>query len=810
MCRGFSLLVVPFLAAALPMAMAETTEAPASADEQTLRAAGLATDGPALLDFFQARSRPASDGKEVQALVRQLGAAPEVRAHAAAQLVACGPLAVPALRHAVNDLTDPVAAKEAQKCLQWIEGSSAATIPAAAARLLAERRPPGAAEVLLAYVPFADNAEVAEEVAHALARLAFAQGQAAPALVRALEDALPARRAVAAEALCRADRPEQWPAVRKLLQDPNAAVRLRAALALVKQQDAEAVPVLIDLLAELPAVQRARIETALQELAGEWAPAMPQMKEDAISRRICRDAWAAWWRHTDGPALLDEFRQRTPDEAAQKKIQGLIDDLGAERFTVRERALADLAALGPVAVPFLRQAVRGKDQERARRAESCLARIAREQKRALPTAAPRLLALRRPPGAVEALLAYLPWAASEEMGQAVEDALAALAVTAGRPRPALVQALADPLPLRRRAAGVALARAGGATLRPALRKLLHDPEAQVRIGVGTALVAAGDREAMPVLIEALGDVPQDQGSQVLDMLYQLAGDKGPDVPAGTDAASRQKCRDAWAAWWKTHAAAVDLARLGTDQPLLGYTLLAEILMNNSMGRVREITRDGKTRWQIDGLQFPVDAFVRAGHVVIAECHGSRVSERDFKGTIIWKVEGLPGNALNVQPVPGGNTFIAATFAVMEVDRKGKEVYRVSFQGEPLTAACKMPDGHITVLTQQGQCVRVDTKGKQLKRFASGRIGGWTSGIDVVPGGRVLVARPNLNQVAELDRDGKTLWKAPAPGITTATSLRNGHVLAASHTNMRVQELDRAGRVVWEYRSDHHIFHARRR
>jgi HEAT repeat protein len=785
--------------------------AAASADEQALRSAGLSTDGPALLDFFRARSQTAADPEELRKLVEQLSAGPEARARASAALVTKGILAVPALRHAVNDLVDAAAAEQARLCLQWIEGPSAGNLPSAAARLLLERKQAGAAEALLGFLPFADSPEVAEQAARALAALALADDRPEPALVKALEDKVPLRRAIAAEALCRADKPEQWPAIRKLLGDTSPAVRLRAALVLVKQEDAEAIPVLIELLAELPATQRLRAEEALRQLAGDWAPAVPQMKEDAISRRICRDAWAAWWRNTDGPALLDEFRKHTPDAAAQKRIRLLIGELGAERFIVRERAVSDLLALGPVAIPFLQEAMKGKDLERARRAEACLERIRKDDKHVLPAVATRLVALRRPAGAVEALLAYLPWSSGDGMTEGVQEALSTLAIKDGQPHPSLVKALADPLPLRRRIAGEALARRVS-ELRPALRKMIGDNDPSVRVGIGTALIAAGDREAVPLLIDALADLPQDEGSQALDLLYRLGGDTSPTAAAGTDAPGRQKCREAWAAWWKTKGPTVDLARLAGDgtSVLLGYTVLSEV-DNGGNGRVREITRDGKTRWQIDGLQYPVDAFVIGGNrVLISEYNGRRVTERDFKGNIVWKAENLPNLVLNAQRLPSGNTFVATQFAIQEFDRSGKEVFNKQFAGNFLTAACKARDGKITVLTQQGQCILLDAKGTEIRNFPSGRTGGWTSGIDAMPGGKVLIAQPNVNQVVELDQMGKTVWKAPAPGVTTATHLPNGHVLTASHPNMQTQELDRNGRVVWEFRSDRHIFRARRR
>ncbi|MHB1421677.1 MAG: hypothetical protein ACYC3I_00495 [Gemmataceae bacterium] len=130
---------------------------------------------------------------------------------------------------------------------------------------------------------------------------------------------------------------------------PQATERSRgggAAQALAQANDADAIPVLIDLLLDLPAEERRTVEEFLTNMAGEWAPVEELASEDRIARKIRRDAWMVWWRNTDGPALLAVVRDHT---------------LKPEQ---------------------------------------------REPSRSLPAAAPRLLALRKPEGAVEALLAY--------------------------------------------------------------------------------------------------------------------------------------------------------------------------------------------------------------------------------------------------------------------------------------------------------------------------------------------------------------------------------------------------------------------
>lgn len=596
---------------------------------------------------------------------------------------------------------------------------------------------------------------------------------------------------------------------RQRLRDPNPSVRLRAALSLAEQQDAEAIPVLIDLLADLPAAQRRPAEEVLQTLAGEWAPNPALTGEDDIARVIRRDAWAAWWRHTDGAAVLAAFRKQTLAPEDLPAVRLLIEKLGDNSFAAREQAGAALVALGHKAVPLLRHAAQGNELEKVRRAEACLAQIA-EQHAKLPLAAARLLALRRPSGAAAALLAYLPFAENEPMTEEIGLALKSLALRDGKPEAVLLQALADPLPLRRGLAAEALALSGSAEALPAVRKLLEDREPSVRLRVAVALTRAQERPAVAVLIRLLTELPGEQLWPVQELLYQLAGDTAPTVPQTDDAQANQQRRAAWEEWWRKHGESVDLARLAPGTAVHGFTLLLQVDPNNNNGRVVELGRDGKPRWQFDGVQFPVDVQMLANNrVLIAEYNGRRVTERDLKGSVLWKMDNLPGSPVNVQRLRSGNTFIAMENQLLEVNPAGATVFGHAVAGG-ITAAYKLPSGQIVCLTQQGRCLRLDATGKELKSFPSGRGGGWTSGLDLLPNARILISQPDRKSVAEFDADGKQHWQVSAPGITTATRTPNGHTLVASFDERRVYELDRSGKQVWEHRDNMAVFRARRR
>jgi HEAT repeat protein len=797
------------LIAALVVGPAALAGAPDGDDEKLLQSAGLATDTPGLLEFFRLRSRTDADRTHLTTLVRQLGDQ-TTEARATAELIAWGPPAVVPLRRAVNDLDNPAVARRARKCLLAIEGPDARALPAAAARLLAARAPASTVDALLAYIPHADDPTVTEAITSALADVAFAGGTPDSALLRALGDPVPARRAVAGQVLCRADRPDLLPAVRKLLADPKPAVRARAALALARQRDVESFPVLIDLLGVLSAAERRPIEEALQELAGAWAPGLPAAGEDVLARRIRRDVWAAWWRGTDGPELLDEFRRRTLTPETASRVRALVAQLGDASFPVREGAAAKLTALGGVALPLLREATRDPDAEIARQAAAIVRRFEQGPSDALPAAAARLVALRKPAGAAEVLLAYLPAAEGDDGAAEVEAALTAVAVRDGKPEPAVLQALGDNSARRRAAAAEALCRAGCAEGVAATRKLLRDADLSVRLRAAAALAAAGQKDAVPVLIDLVTELPREQSWQAQEVLVRLAGEGAPETAPGDDDAGRKKARDAWAAWWKANAARADLSRLAAVQQTLGYTTVV-LVEDGGMGRVVELGRDGKVRWQIEGLQYPVDAWVLPGNrVLVGEYNGMKVTERDLTGKVVWEKANLGDRVVNVQRLPNGHTFIATQNAVMEVDRAGKEVFAHRGFSNSIWAAYRSADGTITCLTHGNQGVRLDRSGKVVKSFPINTGGGWTSGIDMTAQGRVLVSNHNNNTVQEVDADGKVLWEGPAPQITTATRAPNGHTLVASYGTNRVFELDRSGKVVWEHKDALHPFRARRR
>jgi hypothetical protein len=499
----------------------------------------------------------------------------------------------------------------------------------------------------------------------------------------------------------------------------------------------------------------------------------------------------------DGPSVLALFRKLSLTEAQVQRLESTIRQLGSDAFKTRASASAEIAAIGPPALPFLKKAVDDKDLEISRRGQALVDQIGRqsEAETALPAAAARLLTVYKPAGAADVLLAYLPFNEDDWVEEEVLNALKVLGLREGRSDPALLPALQSPVPCRRAAAAFVVGRSLAVDERSLARQALIDPHARVRLRAAQGLLAGRDRSAVPTLVALLTDAPLAESWKAEELLYQVAGDQAPSATAGTGGPlDRQKYRDAWAAWWRDHAPSVDLGRVVEGPRYLGLTLLAEMDSN----KVWEYGPDGKARWKLDGLLGPMDAQVLpSGRVLIAEYQGQRVTERDLQGNILW-TKRINGSPIACQRLADGNTFIATHNSILEVTREGKEVFqRNPGSGLFLFGAQKLANGHVACIANPGILLELDAQGKTIRTIRLGNnVGGWC-GVQALPGARFLVSLLNAGKVLELDAAGKTLWECSVAGASHATRLPNGHTLITSMTNRRVVEVDREGKTVSE-------------
>jgi HEAT repeat protein len=765
------------------------------ADELTVKSAGLPVDGPGLLEFFRLRTKGEVAPDRLKALIEQLGSKDGAeREKACAELVSIGPSAIPALRTAAKDPDAAEAAGLARRGLEALQNNSA-SVSAAAVRLLAQRKPEGATAALLAYLPYTEDESLQEEVKAALAVMAYRDGKADPALLKALTDDSPMRRAVAVDVLCQNGLAEPRDALRKLLADPKPTVQLRAALALAQARDANAVETLIDLLGKLPVNQGRFAEEYLTNLVGDQSP--KETLTDDASRAKVHDAWAAWWKSTEGTASLDEFSRRTLTEADREKAEKLIRQLGDDSFDARQKAKTELQGMGVLVIRMLRSAVNDPDLEISQSARFVLQEIEKDKAAPLSPTAARVVALRKPQGAAEVLLAYLPFCDDESILGEVQAALNAVAYPDGKPAEALVKALEDKSAVRRGAAAEALCLGPLGDNLPAVKKLLKDPEPAVRLQ--TALALAGgphDRDAVPVLISLIGELTSEQSAPAEEYLLRLAADHGPlNLPQG-DGDARAKRSALWAAWWKDNGERVALvdryAPVGS-QHYLGYTLLVQPGNN----QIIELDASGKERLRLTGLANPQDVQALPGNrFLVTEGGAQRVTERDPKrDKPLWEKD-LPNFfPMGAQRLSNGNTFIVCRNQLSECTRDGKDVFTIPRPNNDVLSAQKLRNNEIVVVSSMGMVQRLDTTGKELKSFRMVQ-NTWMVGNDILPNGNVLVVFPApVNKVIEYDPDGKQVWESGAVmNPMAAARSPNGNTVIVSQTSPnKLVEVDKSNK-----------------
>jgi hypothetical protein len=101
-------------------------------------------------------------------------------------------------------------------------------------------------------------------------------------------------------------------------------------------------------------------------------------------------------------------------------------------------------------------------------------------------------------------------------------------------------------------------------------------------------------------------------------------------------------------------------------------------------------------------------------VLIAEHNLHQVSERDLQGKILWKRQ--VQQPVACQRLANGNTFIGARSQLLEIDPNENQVFNYNHLNGDIVCAARTRDGHYVFVTMQGQYVRIDASGKEVKSF----------------------------------------------------------------------------------------------
>ena len=251
----------------------------------------------------------------------------------------------------------------------------------------------------------------------------------------------------------------------------------------------------------------------------------------------------------------------------------------------------------------------------------------------------RLIALRKPAGAAEALLAYLPYADEDailgevQLGSQRGD----LSRTAS-PIPLVVRALADPQPRGGRAAAEALCLCGDREQRRPSAKCCTTPIRPFASRRPWPWPAPGARRRARPHRPHRRDGRRCSRRRPRIICNALAGGSaaGRTCQPGDDDDHRKKRRTPGPSGGRptaTHVALVDRYPPTALERYHGYTLL--VLANTNS--VVELGTDRKVRWQLNGLLNPHDVQVLGpDRILVAEYNGQRVTERNRRGEVLWQ------------------------------------------------------------------------------------------------------------------------------------------------------------------------------
>lgn len=518
---------------------------------------------------------------------------------------------------------------------------------------------------------------------------------------------------------------------------------------------------------------------------------------------------------TDGAGLEDWIRQRVLGDEELARMGRLVEQLGDEEFQKREEATKTLTSYGTRARSALRKGMENKDPEVRARSVDALRQIEISHTPLIQGAALRTLGRLQKGKASKTDATLLGFMRPKENFVLLESAMDGLSFLASEwtePSPAVLDALQKRTPPERYTILLALIKSGkpfGVELAKA-QVALPDPEAKAW-GSMALCFSGADPSYFGTLIENMNQLDSGTFALAEDIGYRLGEPSTPEPFPVLSGGDREKRIALWKTWWESRQGQPLVLR---DPLVPGGPGGSTMVMMLDLGRIVDLDLAKKPRWQINELEFPLDAQLLPGpRVLVAEHYGARVTERDVKGRILW-AKGY-AEPLAAQRLASGVTLITSAEGFTEVDLNGQEIVTWSPKtDERIMKIQRRFDGFTAVVltTADMDSSRVAWLDRSFRERATFPVQVRKSGgrIDILPGNQVILPEFENNRIAQFDITGKVVWKAELDQPVSCVVTPAGTIMANCGSNRGAVELDRSGKEIWGYQTDTRVTRAWRR
>ena len=489
-------------------------------------------------------------------------------------------------------------------------------------------------------------------------------------------------------------------------------------------------------------------------------------------------------------SIAEYLRSIQPTETQRRHIDQLVEQLASPRTSVRDFAVQELLEYGVAASDALRRATEHDEPGVRYKALRLLEVADRDRTAETLYSVFRVTRAREIVGLAPEIVAAMPIAVDEHVRR---EARAALLVTA-RPEDLalLLRTAAEGEPHARMACFAAIRRLGGDSARRVLREATRSESTRIRFAAAFELANMGDSDALPVLVGLLEAEDEWIRFRADAVLRAIAG-QSVGFSAGAPVAKRAAATRLWRDWVKAEGKRAKwVVPLKWFTSSRGRTLVATYTNN----KVHEIDDQGNLMWTVSDIRTPWAVRGLAdGHRLLSSYTDNVVYEYDAAGKRIWQSDRLPANITGLDRLANGNVIVAISSGehqLLEIARNKSIAARVPLKARPV-AVRALPNGNLLVtFHDQGSVAEVDRKGREVWRVDNLKR---PYSADRLPSGNVLVACYVGRRIVEFDRDGAVVWERRGiHGLYAADALGDGSIVFADKS--AVHRVRRGGEKIW--------------